>query len=257
MKSNRNTHFFMVFAIFFSMTACNSGNNQTEEKNDHSTMDPIEKTSSAEVKIDAVIAAPNLYKVLSDTLGLRVVEATYKPGDSSVMHTHPVNAMYVVEGGMVDFIDKEGKKMSAELKAGMAGVRGFDMHSVKNTGNTNLKVILMECTRPDKIVKPDATTDATKVSPDHYKTLHDSLGIRIVEVDYKPGESSVFHTHPDNAAYVLKGGTGELTDKDGKKTTNEIKSGMAWISPADGHSGKNVGKNIYKLILFEVNRARD
>jgi hypothetical protein len=39
--------------------------------------------------MDAVKAAPMLYKVLHDTLGIRKPDVTYNPGDSSVMHSHP------------------------------------------------------------------------------------------------------------------------------------------------------------------------
>ena len=33
--------------------------------------------------------SPNLYKQLEDTLNVKVVVGTYKPGDSSIMHAHP------------------------------------------------------------------------------------------------------------------------------------------------------------------------
>jgi quercetin dioxygenase-like cupin family protein len=69
------------------------------------------------------------------------------------------------------------------------------------------------------------------------------LGIRVVEVNYKPGQSSSMHSHPDAALYIIDGGKGEFTGKDGTKDTIEFKKGMSMITPADSHSVKNIGQD--------------
>jgi len=108
--------------------------------------------------------------------------------------------------------------------------------------------------RPTQAAAVDAASDATKVSPALYKLKADSLGIRVIDVNYKPGQSSKMHSHPDAALYVLDGGKGEFTDKDGKKNVIEFKKGMTLIRPAESHSVKNVGNTTLKAILVEVNR---
>jgi len=75
---------------------------------------------------------------------------------------------------MADFIGNDGTKMSTELKTGMSSVRGYDLHSVKNTGKTTMKVLVVEVNRPATIVAPDGATYPTKVASNNYKTLHDS-----------------------------------------------------------------------------------
>jgi quercetin dioxygenase-like cupin family protein len=264
MKLKFQHHFFLVSAISFSLMACNNDDKKAEEPKAEEKMvtapaaTPPSAAAATEEKIDAVTAAPNLYKLVQDTLGIRILEATYKPGDSSVLHSHPVNAMYVIQGGTAEFKLKDGSKMSMEMKAGMSGVRGYDLHSVKNTGKTTLKVLVVEVSRPANMITLDAATDPAKVAPDNYKVVHDSLGIRIIEVNYKPGQTSPFHAHPgDYAIYVVEGGSAELTSKDGKKTARDVKTGMAWVNPADSHSGKNTGKKPFKLMMFEVDRARN
>jgi len=255
------SHFLLSLCFSLTLLACKSGEKKAEEptSTDNTVTVPAETTTptATEETIDAVKVAPNYYKVLSDSLGIRVLEATYKPGDSSVMHSHPNNAMYVIQGGMAEFVGKDGQKMNMELKTGMSAVRGNDYHSVKNVGKTTMKVLLVEVNRPSNVVPQDAATDATKVAADEYKLLHDSLGIRIIEVNYKPGQVSNMHSHPDLAVYVVNGGKAELTEKDGKKNKEEVKPGMAWISAADTHSGHNVGSTPFKLLLFEVNRPRN
>lgn len=139
----------------------------------------------------------------------------------------------------------------------MSAVRGYDLHSVKNTGKTIMKVVVVEINRPANTVATNPTTVATKASAANYKLLHDSLGIRILEVNYKPGQSSGLHAHPDLAAYVIDGANAELTDKEGTKNTREMKSGQTWINGPSEHNGKNLSKKSFKMILFEVNRARN
>ena len=124
---------------------------------------------------------------------------------------------------------------------------------MKNTGKTTLKVLLVELNRPAGTVPMDASTDATKVAPDLYKVKTDSLGLRMVEATYKPGQSSKMHAHPTNAVYVISPGTVEFTAKDGTKQTAEFKTGMTMIRGEDNHSVKNTGKTTLKVLLVEVN----
>ena len=205
--------------------------------------------------MDAVTVAPNLYKVVADTLGIRMVEVNYKPGDSSAMHWHPDYAVYAIEGGTATFYAKDGSKMDNTMKAGMVMVKPGEWHSVKNNGKTNIHVILVEVNRTGAITPPDPKMDATKVAKGLYKSVADTLGIRVLEINYKPGQQSAMHTHSDAAFYAIDDGTAEFTGSDGKKQVMQLKKGMAMITPAVTHSVKNVGKTTMKGILVEVNRA--
>lgn len=250
-----------ILAIFISciFIACGGA---TEKKSDdakaadsaNAAKSDSTKPAAQDASIDAVKAAPDLYKVLSDTLGIRIVEATYKPGDSSAMHSHPDYALYVIEGGTAQFTGKDGAKLTTEMKSGMENIRPAEIHSVKNTGKTTIKVLLAEVTRPMGTSSTDASMDATKVAGDLYKVKMDTLGLRVLEATYKPGQSSALHSHPDLALYVIAGGTTEFTGKDGKKNVMEMKTGMSAVVPADTHKVKNVGKTTVKVLLVEVNR---
>ena len=250
--------FILATGIFLSLTACNQGGQKEGETKTNDTTTNAQTTvvpsSAPEASMDAVKVAPNLYKVLSDSLGIRVLEATYKPGDSSAMHGHPVNAMYVVQGGTATFTGKDGSKTERNMKTGMTGISDAESHSVKNTGKTTTKVIVVEVNRPMGTMAQDAATDATKVAPNLYKLKNDSLGLRVIEVSYKPGQSSAMHAHPDAALYVIQGGTTEFTTKDGSKQTLALKAGTTMVMPAGVHSVRNVGTTTTKSILVEVNR---
>jgi quercetin dioxygenase-like cupin family protein len=103
----------------------------------------------------------------------------------------------------------------------------------------------------------DTSRSVTSISPKLYKTLADTLNIKMLEGTYQPGDSSIMHAHPDFALYVLEGSSVELTMTDGAKQTIDFKKGMAVILPAATHSAKNIGTTRLKLIVVEVNRPRD
>ena len=250
----------IILAIFISgsLIAC-KGKQKTEEQ--PATTDTTATTKTASTpgndmeNMDAVKMAPNLYKVVADTLGIRILDVTYKPGDSSVMHWHPDNAVYFIDGGTSIFYGKDGSKMVMNVKPGMAAVRGAETHSVKNTGKTTVHVLLVEVRRTGAVTPPDPKTDATIVAKGLYTPLADSLGIRILKINYKPGQQSAMHTHNDAAFYALADAKAEFTGADGKKQIMDIKKGTMMITPAVTHSVKNLGKAPMQGILVEVNRA--
>ncbi len=250
----------IAVALSFFFIACNNEEKKPEPPTTDSSSTTTTTTtdnSAPKQDLDAAKVAPGLYTVVKDTMGIRVLNILYKPGDSSAMHSHPDNALYVIDGGKGEFIGKDGSKQVVDMKAGMTMIGGPETHSVKNVGNTTLKAILVEVNRPNQPGNAsDAALDATKVASKFYKTVKDSLNIRIVMVDYKPGTESALHSHPDLAMYVISPAKTEFTAKDGTKRTLTLEKGMALIVPADTHSVKNVGKTNAKVVLIEVNRPQ-
>lgn len=243
-------------AISFVIIACS--NNETKiasasSSTSQGTSTPNNATSQNGV-MGAVTADPAHYKLLKDSMGIRIVEVVYQPGDSSPLHSHHDYAFYNTQGGTVTMSSKDGSKMEITVPTGTSSITGAEIHSVKNTGKAPVRAILFEVTRPGKTSTRDTSLDATKVAPNNYKLLKDSLGIRVIEVHYKPGQSVGMHHHPDGAIYVIEGGTAELTNKDGSKRTVEVPNGLTTIGPAETHSVKNVGKKPFKFIFVEVDR---
>jgi quercetin dioxygenase-like cupin family protein len=255
MNTKLTSQLILVFAISFLFVACGSGDNKTSDKSADSTSTAkADSAKPAEAPVpDAVKADPNLYKVLADSMGIRILEATYKAGDSSVMHSHPDYALYVIDGGAAEFTGKDGGKMVNNMQSGSENIRGAEVHSVKNVSTKTIKVIIVETTRSQGATTQDPL-DATKVAANRYKLMKDSLGLRIIEATYKPGESSAMHSHPDLAMYVISPSKAEFTGKDGKKEVMDLKAGQAAIVPASTHTVKNVGKTTAKVLLVEVNR---
>jgi quercetin dioxygenase-like cupin family protein len=241
-------------AITLTLTACQSAGPK-EEPSVATDSVAAEAATAAPAIPNAVIAAPGIYKSLKDTAGISMVEAIYKPGDSSIMHSHHDYAVYTISGGKAEFTLPDGTKDVREMTAGTARVFAGNAHSVKNIGNTTMKVILVEVDRPQAITPADAAMDATKVAGDLYKVKADSLGIRVLEATYKPGQSSAIHAHPWQAVYPLTNASGEFTTKDGQKIPVEMKPGEVMIVAPTSHAVKNVGKAAMKVIIVEVSRT--
>ncbi len=248
----------LAMAISFVFIACNNEEKKTEPAAADSTQSQTTTTDTTAKSqdMDAAKVAPGLYTVAKDTMGIRVLNILYKPGDSSAMHSHPDNALYVIDGGKAEFTEQDGSKQTVDLKSGMAMIRGGGMHSVKNVGKTTLKAILVEVNRPNMAGSADMALDATKVAPKFYKLVKDSLNMRIVMVDYKPGDVSALHSHPDLAMYVSSPSKVEFTEKDGTKRVMTLDKGTVVVIPADTHSVKNIGNTHAKVVLVEVNRPQ-
>ena len=102
----------------------------------------------------------------------------------------------------------------------------------------------------------DAAMDPVKVEAAFVKVLADTLGIKLYEGTYKPGDMVEFHTHPDYIVYVLEGTSVELTNQDGTSQVVEFKTGMGVVSPAGTHKGKIIGKNNLRLVVADIYRPR-
>ncbi len=257
MNQKNICHFMMAAGISLVLVACKSKEKSTESTTDTtaSATDTTQSTAMDAVK-DAATAAPEFYKVVKDSLGIKVLDVNYKPGDSSALHSHADYVVYAKAGSLAAFYDKNGSRVESPMTAGQLMIRPAEQHSVKNLGKGPISVLLIEVTRPNTVVAQDAASDATKVSGNLYKLDKDTMGLRAIEIVYKPGQSSAMHSHPDNALYVTSGGTVEFTDKDGKKTTAELKTGQVLVRGAEAHSVKNVGKTTLRAIMVEVNRPR-
>ena len=248
----------MALAISFFFIACNNKEDTTETTtNEAASTTTTTDATTQNQEMDAAKVAPGLYTVAKDTMGIRVLNILYKPGDSSAMHSHPDNALYVIDGGKAEFTAKDGSKQIADFKAGMTMIGGSETHSVKNIGTTTMKGILVETNRPNQAANSyDVALDATKVASKFYKSVQDSLNMRIIMVDYKPGTSSALHSHPDLVMYVISPAKAEFTSKDGTKQVMALDKGMIAVIPSDTHSVKNIGNTNAKVVLIEVNRPR-
>jgi quercetin dioxygenase-like cupin family protein len=94
--------------------------------------------------------------------------------------------------------------------------------------------------------------DPMSIGKVYKKVLLDNDKVRVMSVIFEPGDAMPWHNHPAHTVYVVTGGTIEITPKDGKPATMELKAGdVVYMEPVT-HMGKNVGKTTIKLVVTEL-----
>lgn len=95
--------------------------------------------------------------------------------------------------------------------------------------------------------------DPVKVASNVYKkVVLNNEKVRVMEVEFAPGEVAPWHHHPGHVAYVLTGGDLEITNKGEKSQVMTLKDGDAMYLPPVIHMAKNVGTTTIKLVVTEI-----
>lgn len=95
---------------------------------------------------DAVTASPDIYEVLAENESLRVIRATWMPGERDEFHSHPPIGLYSVsdcENMRVHFPDGSSKDWSTSV--GDAGANNpVKAHAIENVGQTACRLVFVE-----------------------------------------------------------------------------------------------------------------
>jgi quercetin dioxygenase-like cupin family protein len=98
--------------------------------------------------------------------------------------------------------------------------------------------------------------DPVKAAQNVYKkVLLDNDQVRVLQVEFAPGEIAAWHQHPNHVIYALTDGKLEITDKGKPANVLDIKAGDTMYLPAVTHMAKNIGTTTVKLIVTELKPA--
>ena len=111
---------------------------------------------------DPVKAGPKIYKKVFENEKVRVLEATYKKGAKIADHVHSDHWNYVIEAGQLEVTgpgaDGKKEKQKLDLAAGQGVFIPATLHSAKNTGASQVKVVVVEL-KPDAAAAPAAAPE--------------------------------------------------------------------------------------------------
>jgi len=102
----------------------------------------------------------------------------------------------------------------------------------------------------------DPAMDPLIVAPAFTKKIADTLGIKMFELNLKPGDSLPLHAHPDHAHYIIEAST-ELLYVPGQNKADTIKGdnkGTGAIYGPFTDAAKNIGKTNLRVIEVDVYR---
>ena len=94
--------------------------------------------------------------------------------------------------------------------------------------------------------------DPVKVDSKHYKVEFENDKVRVLRVNYAPGEKSAMHGHPNLVAVFLGDAAAKFTYPDGTAEEAEINAGQVMWFPAVEHLPENVGNTPVNGILVEL-----
>jgi len=94
-------------------------------------------------RLDPLVAASNVYKIINENDRMRVLRVIFKPGDTAKMHHHPQHVAYVLKGGKIK-LTSEGKTQEMSLEEGSAVFLDEQNHEVTNIGNTAVDLVVVE-----------------------------------------------------------------------------------------------------------------
>ena len=97
--------------------------------------------------------------------------------------------------------------------------------------------------------------DPVQVDPKHYSVMLDNDQVRVVHIQYGPGEKSVMHSHPDSVVICLTDVNTRMTYPDGKTEPVTGKKGEALFIKATTHQPENVGQDAMDLIQIELKKG--
>lgn len=102
---------------------------------------------------------------------------------------------------------------------------------------------------------PAYAQDAVKVDPKHYKVELENDQVRVLRIQYGPGEKSVMHLHPASVAVFKTDGKVKFTTPDGKSQEVAAKAGEVQWEAGGAHLPENAGAKPFELILVELKNA--
>jgi quercetin dioxygenase-like cupin family protein len=98
----------------------------------------------------------------------------------------------------------------------------------------------------------DAAKSAPKVSQ---KVILDNENVRVIEIEFEPGATTDWHSHPKHVVYALTDGKMEITDKGKSANVVDLTAGSALYLPSVTHMAKNIGTTTVKMVVTELKPA--
>jgi len=102
---------------------------------------------------------------------------------------------------------------------------------------------------------PETGPDAVAVDPGHYSVVTENDRVRVLRINYPPGEASVMHYHPDAVAVFLTEHNVKFELPDGSSAEAPANARDAIFTPAGQHLPTNMAESPLELILVELKDA--
>lgn len=135
--------FASLLVLSIGLVACKQSTTETnQQQKEHVDIEETNRTTYDRNK-GAHKVAPEMTKLLKDTLGIVMYELTIEPGDTLPWHEHPYHTAYILEGGTLKIIFEDSTE-EWDFPKGKAVLSAPFGDIAINTGETTIKVLMHE-----------------------------------------------------------------------------------------------------------------
>lgn len=234
---------FVLLFVLTAVIACSPPEREPESK------DVIEQEPRASE------VSPEIYRILAENDYLRLIHASWEPGERDEFHSHPPFAIYFLTDMEGKIYYPDGLTKSINAKAGDAAVLMAEpSHSVENLSDHRAEMVIVE-RKFEMPVFPleDADPLSTDVSPDVYRLLAEGENLRVIVATWEPGQRDIFHSHPAFAVYLLTDIDGLLHQPGGFISNVRMEKGKGVVQyPDPSHSFENNSDKVAKMLIVEA-----
>lgn len=96
--------------------------------------------------------------------------------------------------------------------------------------------------------------DAAKVDPRHYNVEFENDKLRVLRINYQPGEESVMHSHPEGVVVFLSDSKGKMKMDNGEEFIMDEKAGKVMWTDYSKHQPSNVSDVPFEVIQVELKK---
>jgi mannose-6-phosphate isomerase-like protein (cupin superfamily) len=147
--------------------------------------------------------------------------------------------------------DAAGEVADVSLPMGDLVCSEETVHLPENATGIAGQVMLVESKGGQAGTWTSEHPDAVTADPGHYAVEWENNSVRLLRVNYGPGESSVLHHHSAYCFVALNDGTWQMTDAEGTATELPTTHGQFACVDAEVHSPENMGSEAGQAILIE------
>jgi len=210
--------------------------------------------SASALAQDPAKVAEKQCKVAFENDYVRVLHWTVGPHEKTAMHDHPALVSVSLTGNKTRYTAADGKTRDVEGKPGQATWSNPDKHASENLGDKAGDIIQVELKKKPgaAMTAIPASEDSVTVDPKHYHVEFQNDRVRVLRIQYGPGEKSVMHSHPANLAVYLTDGETKMTLPDGKTNAAVLRKGQVQWTDKDKHLPENAGGKPFELVLIEL-----
>lgn len=93
----------------------------------------------------AMVASPDVYKIIKENDDVRLIMSVWKPGQRDKWHSHPHLLSYFLTGCKLRIHFPGGKTSDHNPPQGLVGKQApVKSHSFENTGDTECRILIVE-----------------------------------------------------------------------------------------------------------------